>query len=86
MRRRQQFPGRLAPQHVAPFRRREEIGRVRLPAFEQLDVEGAFKTFDRVREIRLKPSAIDLQRLGRFARAGIGGLPVELVHGRSLME
>ena len=37
MRRRQQLAGRLAAQHVAPRRRLQQIGRVRLSALELLD-------------------------------------------------
>jgi hypothetical protein len=32
----------------------------------------------------LEPFSIDLQRIGCVARAGIGGLPVEIFHAGSL--
>ena len=77
---RQQLARRLAPQHIAPRRRLQQIGRVRLPALELLQRQRAGKAADLAGEILREPRLIELERGRRLLGAGKRLLAVYLRH------
>src|SRR5262249_6322358 len=66
VRRWKEFAGRLATEHVAARRRFQQIGRVRLAAFELLDSQWSREVLDLRGEIMLKTRRIETQRGGRI--------------------
>ncbi len=59
---REKLPRRLSAQHIFLRRRFEQIGRVRLPAFELLDAQRPGEASDLAREIVFEPPQIEPQR------------------------
>ena len=76
MRRGQQFSRRLSPQHVAPRRRFDEIGRIGLAALELADRGRAGKARHLVAQIDFEPRHIEAQPLGDVPRARKGVLAI----------
>ncbi len=67
---RQQLAGRLAAQHVAPARRLDQVGRVRLAALELAQAERAGIAGQCGREIGVEPLRIDGERGRHRLHAG----------------
>ena len=71
VRRLHQHSGRFPTQHVVARRRGEEVGRVRLAAFELFDGQGSFETLDVCAQIFGKPGFVESMRV--FNVDGVAG-------------
>ena len=76
VRRGEELPRRLAAQHVAPRRRRQEIGRVRLPALEHARLDRPFEAVQARSEPGREPRGVEGEVLRHRLRARIGRLAV----------
>ena len=76
MRGRQQLARRLAPQHVAPCRRLDEISWIGLTAFKLAERDRSGKAGYMRAHIGFEPAGVEAQSLGDFLGAGIGALAI----------